>query len=101
MPVILVYICLNILQMPSLPTKSTRLMVRLARYGCTNRPFYHIVVIPNRSPRNGRIIEQLGTYDPMPNMNNERLLSINFERLRKRIADGVFMSKPVEQLVGK
>lgn len=39
--------------------------IRLQRQGKKKAPFYHIVVADSRAPRNGRIIEQLGTYDPM------------------------------------
>lgn len=39
--------------------------IRLSRQGRKNRPFYHIVVADSRSPRDGRRIERLGTYNPM------------------------------------
>ncbi len=39
--------------------------IRLQRVGKKKAPFYHIVVADSRSPRDGRIIEQIGTYDPM------------------------------------
>jgi len=38
--------------------------MRLMRYGGKKKPFYRIVVSDRRSPRNGRFIEQVGTYDP-------------------------------------
>jgi small subunit ribosomal protein S16 len=38
--------------------------VRLARAGAKKRPYYHIVVTDKENPRDGRFIEQLGTYDP-------------------------------------
>ena len=38
--------------------------VRLARFGTKKRPYYHIVVTNSESPRDGRFIEQIGTYDP-------------------------------------
>ncbi len=38
--------------------------IRLARFGTRNKPFYRIVVSDTRSPRDGRFIEQIGTYDP-------------------------------------
>jgi len=41
------------------------LKLRLARAGTKKRPFYHIVVADARSPRDGRFIEKLGTYDPI------------------------------------
>ena len=39
--------------------------IRLQRVGKKKAPFYHIVVADSRSPRDGRIIEQIGTFDPM------------------------------------
>ncbi len=39
-------------------------VIRLARAGAKKRPFYHIVATDSRSPRDGRFIENIGTYDP-------------------------------------
>lgn len=41
--------------------------IRLSRHGRKDRPFYHIVVADSRAPRDGRFIERLGSYDPLPN----------------------------------
>ena len=41
------------------------LKIRLARGGAKKRPYYSIVVADSRSPRDGRFIEKLGTYNPM------------------------------------
>ena len=41
------------------------LKLRLARAGTKKRPYYHIVVADARSPRDGRVIERIGTYDPV------------------------------------
>ena len=41
--------------------------IRLQRVGKKKAPFYHIVVADSRSPRDGKIIEQIGTYNPMTN----------------------------------
>lgn len=40
-------------------------VIRLRRGGRKKKPFYHVVVTDSRSPRNGRCIEQIGTYDPL------------------------------------
>ena len=40
--------------------------IRLKRMGTTKRPFYRLVVADSRSPRDGRFIEALGYYDPLP-----------------------------------
>ena len=54
--------------------------IRLKRVGKKNAPFYHVVVADSRSPRDGKIIEQIGTYDPMTNpstivLDNEKVNS--------------------------
>jgi small subunit ribosomal protein S16 len=41
------------------------LVMRMTRHGTKKRPFYHIVVADSRSPRDGRFIEKIGTYNPM------------------------------------
>ena len=41
--------------------------IRLARYGKKKKPFYRVVVIEKRNPRNGRFVEIVGTYDPLKN----------------------------------
>ena len=38
--------------------------IRLARFGTKRRPYYHVVVTDSESPRDGRFLEQIGTYDP-------------------------------------
>ena len=40
------------------------LVIRLRRHGSRKKPFYRIVVADSRSPRDGRFVEQVGTYDP-------------------------------------
>jgi len=40
------------------------LVIRLRRHGAKKRPFYRIVVADSRSPRDGRYVDQVGTYDP-------------------------------------
>ena len=40
------------------------LVIRLRRHGAKKRPFYRIVVADSRSPRDGRFVDQIGTYDP-------------------------------------
>lgn len=47
------------------------------------------------------VIEQLGTYDPFINENNEKLVSLNLERIKHWIGNGAHVSKPIQQLFGK
>lgn len=74
--------------------------IRFARYGCTNRPFYHIVVMDTKLDPRRPPIEQLGTYDPIPNMYNEKLVSFNFERIQYWLGRGVSVTKPIAELLG-
>ena len=75
-------------------------MIRLALRGCTNRPFYNIVVMRNRQPRDKRVRDQIGVYDPMPNIHNEKLVAINFSKLTGWMSHGAVVSQPVEILLG-
>ena len=76
------------------------MMIRLSLRGCVNRPFYLVTVQRNRAPRDKKITEQIGSFDPLPNMYNERLVAINFDRLRAWLAYGASPSKPVAKLLG-
>uniref|UniRef100_A0A1B0CI82 Small ribosomal subunit protein bS16m n=1 Tax=Lutzomyia longipalpis TaxID=7200 RepID=A0A1B0CI82_LUTLO len=74
--------------------------IRLARYGCANRPFFHIVVMERRKNQHQPPIEQVGTYDPIPNQFNQQLISLNVERIRHWIGSGAHVSEPVAELLG-
>jgi len=59
--------------------------IRLKRMGTTKRPFYRLVVADSRSPRDGRFIESLGYYDPLP---RPAKVSIDAERVREWLRRG-------------
>lgn len=40
--------------------------IRLSRFGCANRPFYRVIAADSRSPRDGKHLEILGYYNPLP-----------------------------------
>ncbi|XP_028302814.1 small ribosomal subunit protein bS16m [Gouania willdenowi] len=77
-------------------------VIRLALAGHkqANRPFYRIVAAHNKRARDGKYIEQLGTYDPLPNVYNEKLVGFNFDRIKYWIGCGAHPSKPVAKLLG-
>jgi len=79
--------------------------IGLARYGCSNRPFYHIAVMKAKvipkQPVDERVIEQIGSFDPLPNKHNEKMVAINFERLRYWISQNARPSLRVAELLGK
>ena len=57
------------------------LKIRLARAGAKKRPYYHIVVADSRSPRDGRFIEKLGTYNPLLPREHEQRITLDKERI--------------------
>ncbi|KAJ8359342.1 hypothetical protein SKAU_G00158670 [Synaphobranchus kaupii] len=75
-------------------------VIRLALGGCTNRPFYRLVAAYNKRARDSKYIEQLGSYDPLPNTHNEKLVSFNYERIKYWIGCGAHPTKPVAKLLG-
>ncbi|KAJ8708320.1 hypothetical protein PYW07_010445 [Mythimna separata] len=74
--------------------------IRLIRQGCTNRPFFHISVTHRRRLNSQPVIEQLGSYDPMPNTNNEKLVALNLERVKFWLGKGAHVTDPVAELLG-
>jgi ribosomal protein S16 len=77
--------------------------IRLQNIGCKNRRFDRIVVQRMKhSPNANEIIENLGSYDPMPNDKNEVLVALNLKRLRYWIGtEGVVINPWVQKLLGK
>ena len=75
-------------------------IMKLVNRGCSNRPFFHMVVIKSTYPNSRHIdpLEQLGTYDPLPNAHNEKLVAVNLERVQHYLAGGVHLSRPVAQV---
>ncbi|MFT3922599.1 MAG: 30S ribosomal protein S16 [Myxococcales bacterium] len=71
-------------------------IVRLARRGTKQRPFYHIVATDNASCRDGRFIEQLGTYDPHE---PDASANIQFDRLDYWVGVGAQLSERVSHIV--
>ena len=70
------------------------LKIRLARAGAKKRPFYHIVVADSRSPRDGRFIERLGTFNPLQPKDNADRLMFDVEKAKEWIGKGA-TSRPI------
>ena len=68
--------------------------IRLARHGAKKHPFYRIVVADSESPRDGRYIDQIGTYDP-----TKPEIKFVAEKLAKWRAKGARPSETVSQLI--
>ena len=64
------------------------LKIRLARGGSKKRPYYHIVLADARSPRDGRFLEKLGSWNPMLAKDNDKRIELNIERIQEWIAKG-------------
>lgn len=61
---------------------------------------YNVLKLQARKEQRQPPIEQVGTFDPMTNIHNEKLVSVNFERIQHWIALGAHLSKPVAELLG-
>ena len=72
--------------------------LRLRRFGNRNRPVYRVVVADQRSPRDGKIIEEIGTYNPLQNDNNFRL---DLERVDYWLGVGAKPSDTVASFIKK
>ncbi len=72
--------------------------IRLRREGTTNRPYYKVVVADSRSPRDGKFIEIIGTYDPKKTGHNSTL---DIARAEHWIARGAQPSDTVRSLLKK
>ncbi|HRY08099.1 MAG TPA: 30S ribosomal protein S16 [Hyphomicrobiaceae bacterium] len=62
--------------------------LRLARGGAKKRPYYYIVAAHSTSPRDGRYIEQVGTYDPMLQKDNPTRVRLNEDRCKYWLSVG-------------
>jgi small subunit ribosomal protein S16 len=72
--------------------------IRLRREGAKNSPYYKVVVADRRSPRDGKFIETVGTYDPKkPGQNS----SLNLDRVEYWISKGAQPSDTVRSLIKK
>ncbi len=72
--------------------------IRLARGGRKKRPFYRIVVASSEAPRDGRFIENIGTYNPLP---VDTDVQINNERLQFWLGQGAEPTDTVQSLIKK
>ena len=70
--------------------------IRLWRGGKKNRPFYRVVVVDSRARRDGRVLENVGYYDPLT---NPSVINLSEDRIRWWIGKGAQMSTPVRALL--
>ena len=72
--------------------------IRLRRMGGKRAPFYRVVVADSRYPRDGRFIEEIGTYDPTK---DPAIVNIDSEKAKKWISNGAQPTDTVKALLKK
>ncbi len=76
------------------------LKIRLARAGAKKRPYYHIVVADSRSPRDGRFIEKVGSYNPMLPAEHEDRVRLVGARITYWLSEGALATDRVARFLG-
>lgn len=71
--------------------------IRLKRFGTKRKPFYRIVVVDSRRPRDGKTIEEVGFYHPIEM--KEKQVTVKEERVREWLAKGALPSDTVRKLL--
>ena len=74
--------------------------IRLSRKGSKKRPFYHIVVANSRDPRDGNIIEKVGTYNPMLAREDAKRITLVSERIKYWLSQGAQPTDRVAKFLG-
>lgn len=64
------------------------LKIRLARGGSKKRPYYQIVIADARSPRDGRFLEKVGSWNPMLGKDHEKRVELDADRIKEWLAKG-------------
>lgn len=70
--------------------------MRLKRVGAKKKPFYRIIIADERSPRDGKFIEQLGTYDPLA---EPSIISIDADKAKVWLKNGAQPTETVRKLL--
>ncbi|XP_024401072.1 small ribosomal subunit protein bS16m/bS16c [Physcomitrium patens] len=75
--------------------------IRLARFGRKNLPFYRIFVADSRSPRDGKHLEVVGHYNPLPGKDGMKRIGVNSDRIKYWLSVGAQPSDTVRRLLNK
>ncbi len=73
--------------------------IRLARGGAKKRPYYYVVAAHTTSPRDGRYIEQIGTFNPMLKKDDENRVKLNLERCKYWLSVGALPTDRVARFL--
>ena len=76
------------------------LKIRLARHGSKKRPYYRVVVADARSPRDGRYIERIGSYNPLLAKTDENRVIIDADKAKEWLAKGARPTERVARFLG-
>jgi small subunit ribosomal protein S16 len=77
------------------------LKIRLSRAGAKKRPYYHIVVADSRSPRDGRFLEKVGSYNPMLPSDHAERVRLQSERIQHWLSQGALATDRVALFLGR
>ncbi|EEF37488.1 30S ribosomal protein S16-2, chloroplastic/mitochondrial [Ricinus communis] len=73
--------------------------IRLERCGCKNRPFYRIIAADSKSPRDGKLLQVLGFYDPLAGKDDDKRIGLKFDRVNYWLSVGAQPSDPVRRIL--
>ena len=73
--------------------------IRLKRFGTKKRPYYRIVVMDKRAPRDGKSIEELGYYHPIEA--EDKQIMFNADRVKDWLANGATVSDTVRRILNR
>ncbi|XP_021674568.1 30S ribosomal protein S16-2, chloroplastic/mitochondrial [Hevea brasiliensis] len=73
--------------------------IRLERCGCRNRPFYRIVAADSKSPRDGKILQVIGFYNPLAGKEDNKKVGLKFDRVKYWLSVGAQPSDPVRNIL--
>lgn len=73
--------------------------IRMTRAGAKNRPYFKIVVAESRSPRDGRFIERVGSYDPLLSKDNPKRVTLDMERIKHWLSVGATPSDRIQRFL--
>ncbi|XP_047083456.1 LOW QUALITY PROTEIN: 30S ribosomal protein S16-2, chloroplastic/mitochondrial-like [Lolium rigidum] len=73
--------------------------IRPARFDRRNRPFYRVMAADSRSPRDGKHLEVLGYYNPLPGKDGGKRMGLKFERVKYWLSVGAQPIDPVQRIL--
>ena len=73
--------------------------LRLSRGGSKKRPYYKIVIANSRAPRDGKFLEQVGTYNPLLAKDDENRIKMNLDRIKHWLGQGAQPTDRVSRML--